>query len=84
MGGDFPTMCSTQEDSFGTVDNDSEVPRIPLLDALRSKSPIVRSDQIEVNMPNVKVPPVAGSPKTLPKPAQGHFEAGPIYVDYFL
>jgi beta-lactamase superfamily II metal-dependent hydrolase len=28
MDGNFLSLCSTQEDSFGTVENDSEVPRI--------------------------------------------------------
>jgi beta-lactamase superfamily II metal-dependent hydrolase len=84
MGGDFPTMCSTQEDSFGTVANASEVPRIPLLRALGKKSQIVRSDQIEVNVPGNKVPAAHGAPAKLPKPARGRFETGPIYIDYFL
>jgi beta-lactamase superfamily II metal-dependent hydrolase len=82
--GNFPTMCSTQADSFGTVDNESEVPRIPLLDALALKSKIVRSDQIAVDFNGNKVPAVAGLPAALPKPAHGRFVAGPIYVDYFL
>jgi hypothetical protein len=84
MGGNFPTMCSTQEDSFGTVDKESEVPRLPLLEALKQKSQIVRSDQIAVTLPGNKVPAAAGAPKTLPKPARGRFQAGPIYIDYFL
>jgi beta-lactamase superfamily II metal-dependent hydrolase len=84
MGGDFPTMCSTQEDTFGTVANASEVPRIPLLEALALKSQIVRSDQLAVTVPGNEVPAVEGSPKTLPKPARGRLEAGPIYIDYFL
>jgi len=84
MGGDFPTMCSTQEDCFGTVGNASEVPRIPLLKALALKSQIVRSDQLQVSMSGHRVPATAGAPKTLPKPARGRFEAGAIYIDYFL
>ena len=84
MGGNFPTMCSTQEDSFGTVDNESEVPRLPLLEALKQKSQIVRSDQIAVTLPGNTVPAAAGAPKTLPKPARGRLQAGPIYIDYFL
>lgn len=83
MGGDFVTMCSTQEDSFGTVANQSEVPRGPLLDALGKKSPIVRSDQIAVTVPGNAVPAIAGAPRSLPKPKRGRFEKGPIYVDYF-
>ena len=84
MGGNFPTMCSTQEDSFGSVANASEVPRLPLLAALAQKSRIVRSDQIDVNMPGNKVPAIPGASATLPTPDRGRFEKGPIYLDYFL
>src|SRR5258705_13101271 len=56
MGGDFASMCSTQEDSFGTVANESEVPRVPLLTALAKKSKIVRSDQFAVTVPGNPVP----------------------------
>ncbi len=83
MGGDFASMCSTQEDSFGSVANDSEVPRIPLLEALAKKSKIVRSDQLAVTQPGSKVPATKDSPKRLPKPKRGRFEKGPIYIDYF-
>lgn len=83
MGGNFVTMCSTQEDSFGTVENESEVPRVPLLKELGKKCPIVRSDQIPVTVPGNEVPAIDGAPKSLPKPKQGRFEKGPIYVDYF-
>jgi beta-lactamase superfamily II metal-dependent hydrolase len=83
MGGDFASMCSTQEDSFGSVANESEVPRGPLLDALAKKSKIVRSDQFAITLPGSQVPAVAGSPKHLPTPKRGRFEKGPIYIDYF-
>jgi beta-lactamase superfamily II metal-dependent hydrolase len=83
MGGTFVTMCSTQEDSFGTVENESEVPRIPLLNALGEKCPIIRSDQIAVTVPGNAVAAIKGSPKSLPKPKHGRFEKGAIYVDYF-
>jgi beta-lactamase superfamily II metal-dependent hydrolase len=83
MGGDFASMCSTQEDSFGTVANNSEVPRIPLLDALSKKTTLVRSDQFAVTVSGNAVPAVKGSPKKLPSPTRGRFEQGPIYIDYF-
>jgi beta-lactamase superfamily II metal-dependent hydrolase len=83
MGGDFTTMCSTQEECFGSVGNASEVPRIPLLDALGKKSQIVRSDQIEVSLRGTKVPAAKGAPRKLPTPDRGRFETGPIYIDYF-
>jgi beta-lactamase superfamily II metal-dependent hydrolase len=83
MGGNFASMCSTQEDSFGSVANESEVPRGPLLDALAKKSTIVRSDQYAITLPGNEVPAITGSPKHLPKPDRGRFEQGPIYIDYF-
>ena len=83
MGGDFASMCSTQEDSFGSVANDSEVPRGPLLDALGKKSKIVRSDQFAITLAGSEVPATKGSPAKLPKPKRGRFEKGPIYIDYF-
>jgi len=83
MGGDFASMCSTQEDSFGSVANESEVPRIPLLDALAKKSKIVRSDQFAITLAGSETPAVKGSPKRLPTPKRGRFEKGSIYIDYF-
>jgi len=83
MGGDFASMCSTQEDSFGTVANQSEVPRIPLLNALSKKTTLVRSDQFAVTVPGNPVAAVKGGPKKLPSPARGRFEQGPIFIDYF-
>jgi glyoxylase-like metal-dependent hydrolase (beta-lactamase superfamily II) len=80
MGGTFVSMCSTQDDSFGSVENASEVPRIPLLEALVKKSPVVRSDQFPVTVKGAEVEAIAGSPA---KPPKG-FKVGPIYVDYFL
>jgi beta-lactamase superfamily II metal-dependent hydrolase len=84
MGGDFASMCSTQQGSFGTVEKESEVPRIPLLAALSKKTTLVRSDQFAVTLPKNKVPAVEGAPNALPKPARGRFEEGPIFIDYFL
>jgi beta-lactamase superfamily II metal-dependent hydrolase len=83
MAGDFASMCSTQEDSFGTVANQSEVPRVPLLAALAKKSKIVRSDHFPVTVKGNEVPAVDGAPAKLPTPKNGRFEKGPIYIDYF-
>ena len=82
MGSDFVSMCSVQLDSFGSEEHDSEVPRIPLMDALAKKSALVRSDQLAVSEGD---PPVqAGVDKKLPKPKAGRFEVGSCFVDYFL
>ncbi len=83
MGGEFASMCSTQADSFGTVENQSEVPRVPLLTALAKKSRIVRSDHFPVTTPGNEVPAIDGAPSKLPTPINGRFEKGPIYIDYF-
>ena len=45
MNEDFVSMCSTQAGAFGSVENQSEVPRDPLMDALARKSVLVRSDR---------------------------------------
>ena len=80
MGGSFVSMCSTQADSFGTVERGSEVPRIPLIDALVKKNPLVRSDHFPVTVKGNEVEAIEGSPKEPPK----GFKVGSIYVDYFL
>lgn len=82
MGSDFVAMCSVQKDSFGTEKNASEVPRLPLLDALAKKSALVRSDQFPVSEGDVSVR--AAVRKKMPTPKTGKFEVGSCYVDYFL
>jgi beta-lactamase superfamily II metal-dependent hydrolase len=85
MNGGFVSMCSTQADSFGSVENKSEVPRIPLIEALAKKSAIVRSDQIQVTIDGKPaVPPVKDSPAELPTPEAGKLVPGACYIDYFL
>jgi hypothetical protein len=66
--------------TYGHVENDSEVPRIPLLEALSEKSAVVRSDQIAVKVGDVRVP--AAIKAKLPKPKSGTLEVGSCYVDY--
>jgi beta-lactamase superfamily II metal-dependent hydrolase len=83
MAGDFVSMCSTQENTFGSRKNASEVPRDPLLAALGKKSALVRSDDVAVTVGD-GVPASSEAPKNLPTPTRGRFNAGPIYIDYFL
>lgn len=83
MAGDFVSMCSTQEDTFGSRKNASEVPRDPLMAALAKKSSLVRSDDVAVTVGD-GVPASSEAPANLPKPKRGKFKAGPIYIDYFL
>jgi hypothetical protein len=84
MNAGTTAMCSTQEGTFGSLENNSEVPRIPLIEALAKKCIVVRSDQIAVKLPNNEVAAVEGSPSKLQTPRQGSFEVGSCYVDYFL
>jgi len=82
MANNFVSMCSTQTDTFGNVDKQTEVPRDLLLDELAKKSALVRSDQFAVKEGDVKVP--AAVRKKVPTPTDGRFEVGSCYVDYFL
>jgi beta-lactamase superfamily II metal-dependent hydrolase len=84
MGGDFVSMCSTQADTFGSVANNSEVPRTPLLEALSKRSALVRSDQIVVALDGLNVSAAAGAPAALATPTRGTFVVGSCYVDYLL
>ena len=78
----FVSMCSVEADSFGSEENKSEVPRIPLMEALAKKSTLVRSDQIHVDVGDVDVPAsVEGKPA---KPKKGRIVMGSCFVDYFL
>ena len=82
MGTDFVSMCSVQDGTFGSVENNSEVPRVPLLDALGRKSALVRSDQFPFELDGIKVP--AATKAKLPEPGRGTFEVGSCFVDYLL
>jgi beta-lactamase superfamily II metal-dependent hydrolase len=83
MNTGFVAMCSTQHDTFGSVANQSEVPRKPLLEALGEKGALVCSDQIPVTVDGVTVPAAKGAPARLPTPRRGRLERGECYIDYF-
>jgi beta-lactamase superfamily II metal-dependent hydrolase len=82
MGGDFVSMCSTEQGTFGKVENQGEVPRIPLLNALAKRSTVMRSDQIPVAVEGIKL--AAAVRRDAKKPARGKFVVGSCYVDYLL
>jgi hypothetical protein len=84
MGGNFVSMCSTEVGTFGSVANNSEVPREPLLEALSKKGVVVRSDQIGVRVDGRTVPVAAGTPAMLSKPQRGKLVVGSCYVDYLI
>ena len=80
----FVSMCSTQEGVFGSVDNKSEVPRIPLMKALSEGSCLVRSDAIEITITDghkkKKIKPTKGL--ELPEPEVGKLNTSNLYVEY--
>jgi hypothetical protein len=84
MGTGFAAMCSTQADTFGSEENESEVPRGPLMTALGRKAAVVRSDQIEATVDQESIPPAEGTPHNVPSPQRGRFEIGSCFVDYLL
>jgi len=86
MGGDFVSMCSTQADTFGNPRRGTEVPRMPLLEALAKKSVLVRSDHYPAQVNGKNIPPVKGAPEHPPqlKQGRGRLEVGDCYVDYFI
>ena len=84
LGDGFAALCPTEADSFGDPEKASEVPRIPLLEALARKGAVVRSDQFPARVGEESVPATKGTTRKLPTPKQGRFELGPCYVDYFV
>jgi beta-lactamase superfamily II metal-dependent hydrolase len=75
-------MCSTQPGVYGTEAKGTEVPRIPLLEAIAGKCELVRSDQIALEVDGTKVPAGEGAPTSLAAPAQGEVVAGECWIDY--
>lgn len=81
------SMCSTESGDadpkktrpYGSIDNDSEVPRIPLMEEMekRTHNRLVRSDWIGV----LDVPPSPEAQGQLAK-LPAHFAQGDLYVDY--
>jgi len=84
MGGSFVSMCSTQDNTYGTLSKGTEVPRVPLLEALAKKSPTVRSDDYAVTIKGNEVAAIESSSGAFPSGAKGKFVLGDIYVDYLL
>ncbi|HVY31041.1 MAG TPA: hypothetical protein VHB79_31010 [Polyangiaceae bacterium] len=82
MGNEFVSMCSVEEGVFGKKENESEVPRTPLLTALGKKSTLVRSDQFPVAVEGIKLP--AAVRRKIGKPKRGKLVVGSCFVDYLL
>jgi beta-lactamase superfamily II metal-dependent hydrolase len=82
MKQDMVAMCSTAEGAYGKVANKSEVPRIPLIAALETKTDdqLARSDQVAVTGTQARKPDPDGAIPPLPP----DFVTGPngsTYVD---
>jgi hypothetical protein len=75
-------MCSTQSGVYGTESKGTEVPRIPLLDALGGKCCLVRSDQIGIEVDGQEVPADQGLPASLGQPREGVLSKGTCWIDY--
>jgi len=80
-------MCSTDPCAYGNPDKGTEVPRLPLLDALNAKTDgrLARSDQVPAGtkmVPDLDTPPALRPSMPLATP----FVAGPQgkYIDYTL
>jgi hypothetical protein len=89
MRKDCVAMCSTQPGAYGKLENNSEVPRGPLMDALNltTVKQLARSDQVHV--PGADDPSVLEKIRGLPVPGPlpPVFQGGPggqLYVDYVL
>jgi hypothetical protein len=77
----FVSMCSTQAGVFGSVDNNSEVPRLPLMTALSKGSCLVRSDALPIRMSDGTVIK-ATKGVDVPKPKVGKINQADLYIEY--
>jgi hypothetical protein len=80
-------MCSTQEDTYpGTLSKGTEVPRIPLLDALKDRCSLVRSDHVSPKVDGKKIPRGKKLDAKLKEPTQGRLveDVNGFWIDYFL
>ena len=82
----FVSMCSTEDEVFGNRDNDSEVPRIPLMNVIGKGSCLIRSDAIPITFTdpktNKQVTIKARKGVDLPEPKVGKINKTNLYVEY--
>ena len=82
----FISMCSTEDEVFGSRDRDSEVPRIPLMKVLSDGSCLLRSDSIPITFTdpdtNKKIVVKARKGVKLPKPKVGKIRKSKLYLEY--
>lgn len=81
----FVSMCSTQDGVYGNRDKGTEVPRIPLMEALGKGCCLIRSDSFPITLTNpneVVIPPAEGMNTELPKPKVGKVKIANLYIEY--
>ena len=79
-GKGFVAMCSTQPNTYGSSINKSEVPRVPLMQALNKECTLVRSDSlaIKVGKKSIRV----GVKAPLRQPKVGKLIKKGLYIEY--
>jgi hypothetical protein len=72
-------MCSTQPGCYGSIDSGTEVPRVPLLEALDKKTDhqVARSDQVKAGKQTEVDKKLGPLPTVFTTP-------GALYIDYNL
>jgi hypothetical protein len=80
---DSVAMCSTQVGTHGNAENDSEVPRDPLMEALAQEFTLIRSDSLRIETSDGFVEPAAGvAPADLSKLQTGTIRKDKLYIEY--
>lgn len=83
----FVSMCSTEDEVFGSRENESEVPRIPLMKVIEKGSCLIRSDAIPITFTdpktNKQVTVKARAGVKLPDPPKGSkINKTKLYLEY--
>lgn len=85
-GNGFVSMCSTEDEVYGSRDKDSEVPRIPLMKVLQDGSCLLRSDAIQIEFTDAATNETriveARRGVKLPKPKTGKVRKAKLYLEY--
>ena len=82
----FVSMCSTEDEVFGSRENESEVPRLPLMKVLADGSCLLRSDSIPITYTDAdtgkQITIKARKGVELPTPKTGKIDAAKLYLEY--
>lgn len=79
----FVSMCSTEPGVYGNPDpkKGTEVPRLPLMEALAKECDLIRSDGYKIKTKSKEIKAAKGVTSPL-KPKIGKLEQGDLYVEY--